>query len=440
MIVMGGVVGAGIFINPYVVARHVHSAAQILGVWIAGGVVALIGAFIYAELAARLPKAGGEYAYLREGMHPLVGFLYGWIALTVINAGGCAAVAVTFARYAQQLVPLGVPERAIAATTMVVLAAINCAGVRSGSALQSGLMILRIAAVVMLIACGLWGLMGAPGATSVETRVVSSGSAWTDLVAAFGAALIPVFFAYGGWQTANFVAAEVREPRRNLPRALVIGMLGVIGLYVAVNVVCVAVLGPAGLAATPAPAAAVVERVAGANGRQLLAAGIAISTLGFLSQSVLTYPRVLYAMAADGLLPSSIARLHSRSQAPVLAILLNAALTLAVLMIGRYEEILTYVESMDLAFFVLTAGTLFVFRRREKGAVASGRGAGAGAFRVPGHPWSTLAFMAVCLLVVVQVLFSHRGNTLIIGAIALAGALFYWLRRTRTNPAVGPTV
>jgi len=440
MIVMGGVVGSGIFINPHVVAQHLHSSAQILGVWVAGGVVALIGAFVYAELAARLPKAGGEYVYLREGIHPAVGFLYGWIALIVINAGGCAAVAVTFARYVGELIPLGVPERAIAVATIVVLAAVNCVGVRFGSAVQSGLMILRIAAIVMLVACGAWGLLGVPGAAGVAPTPGSSGSTSLDLAAAFGAALIPVFFAYGGWQTANFVAAEVREPRRNLPRALVIGMVGVIALYVAVNVICVKVLGPAGLAATPAPASAVMDRVAGTAGRELLAVGITISTLGFLSQSVLTYPRVLYAIAADGLFPASVARVHPRSQVPVLAILLNSALTLAVLMIGRYEEILTYVESMDLTFFALTAGTLFVFRKRERCAVALGEmRADGGAFRVPGHPWTTLVFIAVCFLVVLHTLFSHRGNTLVIGVIALAGALFYLLRRTWANPAAGQT-
>ncbi len=147
-------------------------------------------------------------------------------------------------------------------------------------------MILRIAAIVMLVACGVWGLLGVPGAAGVAPAPASSGSTSLDLPAAFGAALIPVFFAYGGWQTANFVAAEVREPRRNLPRALVIGMVGVIGLYVAVNVICVKVLGPAGLAATPAPASAVMDRVAGTTGRELLAVGITISTLGFLSQEL----------------------------------------------------------------------------------------------------------------------------------------------------------
>jgi basic amino acid/polyamine antiporter, APA family len=438
MIVMGGVIGSGIFINPHVVAQHLHSSAQILGVWVAGGMLALIGAFIYAELAARLPKAGGEYAYLREGVHPAAGFLYAWIALIVINAGGCAAVAVTFARYVRELISVGVPERAIAAITMVVLGAVNCIGVRFGSAVQSALMLLRIAAIVMLVACGVWGFPEVSAAAGVGPTAAPSGPTSLDLAAAIGAAMIPVFFAYGGWHTANFVAAEVREPRRNLPRALVIGMAGVIALYIAVNVICVKVLGPAGLAATPVPASAVMQRVAGPTGRKLLAVGITISTLGFLSQSVLTYPRVLYAIAADGLFPSSIARVHPKSHVPVLAIMLNSALAIAVLMIGRYEEILTYVESMDLTFFALTAGTLFVFRRREKRAVAAGdTRVDSGAFRVPGHPWTTLVFIAACLLIVLHALFSHRGNTLIIGVIVLAGAVCYLLRRTRVNPAAG---
>ena len=141
--------------NPYVVAQHLHSPALILGAWVTGGVAALLGAFIYAELAARLPKAGGQYAYLREAMHPAVGFFYGWLALIVINAGGCAAAAVTFARYARELLPFPLPERAIAGTAIVVLAAVNCAGIRAGSAVQSGLMLLRVGAIAILVICGM---------------------------------------------------------------------------------------------------------------------------------------------------------------------------------------------------------------------------------------------------------------------------------------------
>jgi len=427
MIVMGGVVGVGIFMNPSVVAGHLHSAALILGAWIAGGIVALLGAFIYAELAARLPEAGGEYVYLSKGIHPAAGFFYGWVALIVINGGGGAAVAVTFAEYLRLLVPVPVSDRAVGMVVIGLLTAVNCVGVRAGSTVQSTLMLLRIAAVAVLVYCGARWLGHSP--IAVWTPVLD-GPAPFDLATSFGSALIPVFFAYGGWQTANFVASEVREPRKNLPRALILGMAGVIVLYVAVNLICVRVLGAADLAATSAPASAVMRRVAGETGARVLSLGIALSALGFLSQSVLTYPRVSYAMARDGWLPRSFAGLDPRSQAPVLAIVLNSLLAIMVLAVGRYDEILTYVESMDLLFFGLTATTLFVFRRREKRATETSGCDWVASFRAPGHPWTTLVFIAVCFLVVLNSLFRNHGNTLVTGAVLLAGAVFYFFRRT----------
>ena len=220
------------------------------------------------------------------------------------------------------------------------------------------------------------------------------------------------------------MAAEVREPRKTLPRALLIGMISVIVLYLAVNLICLLVLGTAELAATPAPASAVMQRIAGDLGGKVLAAGIALSTLGFLSQSVLTYPRVLYAMAADNLFPSQVARIHPRTQAPVIAIVLNSALALAVLLIGRYEEIVTYVESVDLVFFGLTALTLSVFRRRDPYTSEQ-------TFRVPGHPWTTLTFIAICFSIALHILFHYHGNTLIIALILAVGAVVYRFRRRR---------
>jgi basic amino acid/polyamine antiporter, APA family len=410
MIVMGGVVGVGIFMNPSVVASHLHSPALILGAWTAGGIVALFGAFIYAELAARLPEAGGEYVYLREAIHPAAGFFYGWVALIVINGGGGAAMAVTFSEYLRTLVPVPVSDRALGVLVIVILTAVNCVGVRAASNVQSFLMLLRIAAVAVLVYGGIRWLGHSP---VVRSMPLLDRPASLDLATSFGSALIPVFFAYGGWQTANFVAAEVREPRKNLPRALILGMAGVIVLYLPVNFVCVRVLGPADLAAAPAPASAVMLCVAGKTGARILAAGIALSALGFLSQSVLTYPRVSYAMARDGWLPPAFAALDPRSQAPVLAIVLNSLLAIAVLAVGRYDQILTYVESMDLLFFGLTATTLFVFRRREKRATETFGWDSVPLFRAPGHPWTTLVFIAVCFLVVLNSLFRNHRNTLV---------------------------
>lgn len=424
MIVMGGVIGSGIFVNPAVVARHLHSPFLILGAWVAGGVLALLGAMIYAELGAILPKAGGSYAYLHDGFHPLLGFLYGWFSLLVINAGGTAAVALVFAKYFSVLMPIPIPERVIAATTILVLAAINCLGVRFGSNVQSTLMILRAGAIAVLIAAGIGWYLFASGATSLAWRPILNEPVSTDLLTPFGAAMIPVFFAYGGWQTANFLAAEMREPQKNLPRALVVGTLGVIALYVGVTFACVAVLGPEGLARTSTPASDVMQRVLGSKGAAFLGVGIAISTLGFLSQSVLTYPRVFFAMAADRVFPAGVSRVNARTQVPVVAILLASLSTVAVLLVGHYDAILVYVESMDGLFFGLSALALFVLRRR---AQASGMEV---AFRAPGHPWTTILFVAAYWLVVANSFYRYRQNALIVLGILAAGVplYFYWSR------------
>jgi APA family basic amino acid/polyamine antiporter len=242
---------------------------------------------------------------------------------------------------------------------------------------------------------------------------------------AFFAALTPVMFAYGGWQTASFVAAEMRDPRRDLARGLLVGVGGVIVLYVAVNVACVLALGAAGLAASPAPASSVMRLAFGERGAALIAAGIAISTLGFLSQGMLTAPRVYFAMAADGLFFRRVAWIDPRTRAPVVAIALQGVLALAIALSGTYEQILGYVVAVDFIFFGLTAGTLFVFRRRAPG------GADDGGARVPGHPWTTAFFAAACAVIVAATIYRDPGNSAVGIAIMLAGVPVYLLWRRR---------
>ncbi len=414
MIVMGGIVGAGVFINPYVVARQVGTGPLILLAWLIGGVVAMLGAFVYAELAARQPEAGGQYAYIREAFHPLLGFLYGWTLLLVIQSGGMAAVAMTFARYLAETTRLAVPEGAVAALTLAVLTAINCFGVRWGSNVQSALMVTKAAAIVGLVACGLWA------APAVASAPAVGPSSPMGLVVAMSAALVPVLFAYGGWQTASFVAAEMRDPQRDLPRGLLLGVAGVVALYLGVNFVCVRVLGPQALANTTTPASEVMRHALGETGALLIAAGIAVSTLGFLSQGILTAPRVYYAMAKDGVFFRSVGMLHPRTQVPIAAIVLQGAVATVIALSGRYEQILNYVVSMDFIFFGLTAAALFVFRRRDPGAPG---------YRVPGHPWTTGAFVITCALVVVGTVARYPANTAVGLGILATGVPVYFLWR-----------
>ena len=437
MIVMGGIIGSGIFINSYVVARQVHTPLLILGAWMTGGVVALVGAFIYAELAARYPNVGGQYAYLREAYHPSIAFIYGWALLLVTQTGGMAAVAVTFARYFLDITHAQLPDWSIAALALLLLTVINCFGVRAGSSVQNGLMVLKVLAIALLVVCGLCFAGAAHGlAGPTLDRPVS-----LSLLTAMGAAMTPVMFAYGGWQTASFVAGEMREPRRDLARGLLIGVAGVVLLYMAVNFVYLYALGPEGLAATETPASSVMRLAFGERGATLIALGISISTLGFLSQGMLTAPRVYFAMAEDGLFFRSVAWLNPRTRVPVLAIALQGALAIVIALSGKYEQILNYVVSVDFIWFGLTAAALFVFRKRtgrsetEATGDAQSHSTGKTAitsssnyFRVPGHPVTTALFVLACLLIVVSTVYKYPLNSAIGLVIVVAGipAYFFW--------------
>ena len=418
MIVMGGIIGSGIFMNPSVVALQVHTPFLILGAWVLGGLFALAAAFIWAELAALRPDVGGQYAYLREAFHPAVAFLYGWVLLLVVQTGGMAAVAVTFARYFVELTNLPIPSAYLAAIVLALLTVINCLGVRAGSTVQSILMVLKILAIAMLVVCGFLFAGRSANPSELLDRPVSP-----DLLTAFGAALVPVIFAYGGWQTATFVAGEIKEPRKNLPRGLILGVVGVVLLYLAANVVYISVLGTEGLAVSKAPASDVMRSALGDLGARIIAAGIAISTVGFLSQSMLTAPRVYFAMAKDGLFFERVGVVHRTTRAPIVAIGLQGLLAILIALLGTYERILNYVVSVDVIFFGLTACCIFVFRRREQ----------AGATRVPGHPFTTILFIAVCWLVAINTIFHFPTNTLIGIAILIAGIPAYWFWQQRNS-------
>ncbi|MBV8808608.1 MAG: amino acid permease [Acidobacteriaceae bacterium] len=416
MIVMGGIIGSGIFVNPYVVARQVHTGFLILGAWVAGGLVALAGAFIYAELAVLRPNLGGQYAYLREAYHPALAFLYGWALLLVMQTGGMAAVAVTFVRYAKDLVAIPLPDGLVATGVLAALTVVNCLGVRTGSAVQSTLMVLKIAAIAVLIGVGFSAKAMDRAGTSVNEPFRP------EFLVMFGAAVVPVLFAYGGWQTASFMTGEMRDPRRDLARALLFGVLGVTTIYISVNVVCLRTLGPAGLAATVTPAYTVMQSAIGTGGAVFMALAISVSTLGFLSQGMLTAPRIYFAMASDGLFFRFIAWVPKSTRVPAAAIILQGVLASIIALAGGYEQILNYVVSIDFIFFGLTGLSLFFFRRRIGAAPEH---------RTPGHPFTTFFFVSACWLVVLATFYHYPQNSLVGLGLLLLGipVYFYWSRR-----------
>ncbi len=420
MIVMGGIVGSGIFINPYLVARQFHRPVLILGAWAIGGWIALSGGFIWAELAARRPLLGGQYAYLREAYHPAVAFIYGWALLLVIQTGGMAAVAVTFARYFLEVTHLQIADRVIAVLVLAGLTAINCLGVRAGSTTQNVFMTLKICAIAAIVVCGiLFGKHSLAAGAAPPTPF----EPW-DFLRAGGAALTPIAFSYGGWQTATFMSAELRDPRRDLTRGLLIGVLGVVAIYLSMNFVYLRVLGAEGLAATSTPASTAMQQAVGSVGATFTAFAIAISTIGFLSQGMLTAPRVYFAMAEDGLFFRSVSYVSTRTHAPVVSIALQGALASVIALSGRYEQILSYVTSSDFIFFGLTAAALFVFRRREGGNEKVG-------YLVPGHPWTTGLFVFACAAIVAGTVFSHPQESLIGWLLLASGipAYLFWRRK-----------
>src|SRR6184192_4301212 len=331
MIVMGGIIGAGIFVNPAVVARNVHTPLLVLAAWLIGGMIALIGAFVYAELAALRPRVGGQYAYLRDAYHPIVAFLYGWTLLLVVQTGGMAGAAIIFGRYFCELFGLSISEQLIATLALAILTVINCLGVRAGSNVQNAVMLIKLVAIALLIGVGCFG----PAKTNpagVELPADSGG------FAGLARAMAPVLFAYGGWQTASFVSGEMRDPRHDLPRGLLIGVVGVILCYVLVSYSCLRVLGVAGLARTNVPASEVMRHALGERGAQVIAAGIAISTLGFLSQSILTALRVYYAMARDGVFFKAVGYLDPRTRVPTVEIVLQGVCAAAIALTGKYDQ------------------------------------------------------------------------------------------------------
>ncbi len=414
MVVVGGIIGAGIFINPYIVAQRLDTAPLVLAAWIAGGVVALCGALTFAELGSLRPEAGGHYAYLRDAYHPLAGFLYGWGLLLIIESGAIAAVAITFAQYALRLVGNeGGATVPLAVAAIVVVTVVNYFGVKPGSRLLNVFVVLKVAALAALILAGLLmpaeqpatepaGAVGeqSPGAATASADEGSAGATPLFIVA-FGAALIPVMFSYGGWQNANYVAEEIKDPQRNLPRSLVVGTSIVVTTYVLVNFVYLQALGHQGLAETATPAADTARQVFGAAGDRFIAAAIAISTFGFLDLTVLAPTRVYYAMARDGVFFDSVARLHPRYQTPSLAIVIQSTWAIALALTGSYAQLVDYVVFADWIFFGAAAASLFVFRR-----VVPLSERAEGTFRTIGYPIVPGVMVAAALLIIASVLWS----------------------------------
>jgi APA family basic amino acid/polyamine antiporter len=429
MMVVGGIIGSGIFLNPAVVAQRAGTAGLTITAWLIGGAVAVLGAFIYAELGGRRPEAGGGYVYLRDAFGPLPAFLYAWTLLLVIATGAIAAVAMTFASYAVAVA--GLPTTAItplALGAIALLTGINILGVKPSSVMTSLFTLLKLAALGLLILAGLAAIMG-KGA--LPTPVLVPLARRSTAVALAGS-LVPVLFAYGGWQQTNFVAEELVDAPRNLPRALLWGVGIVVVVYLLANVVYLSALGVGGLADSTAPAADTMQIFLGPAGRTFIAVGIALSTFGFLNLAICANARVYQAMARDRLFFDAFARLHPRFRTPAVALMAQGAWAAALALSGTYGELLDYVVFGDWIFFGLTAATLFVFRRQD--ALA---GTARQEFVTPAWKLSVLLFVAAAIYVVAGSVTANPANALRGSVLILLGVPLYLWRRRREGEVTG---
>jgi APA family basic amino acid/polyamine antiporter len=431
MVVVGGIIGSGIFMLPSIVAQRLPSSGLVLLAWATGGAIALAGAFAFAELATLFPSAGGQYVYLREAYHPLVAFLFGWASLLMIQGGGLGAVAITFSQYTLRLIGReDVSVSVAAAIAIAVVAAVNVVGVKPGSRLLNVLVILKLGALAVLIG---GGLLLRPAAPAPPVASPPSPAAGVSLLT-FGTALVPILFAYGGWQSVNLLAEETNEPRRTLPRALMAGTAIVIAVYLLANVVYLSVLSRPGLAATATPAAAAVLRLFGPGADRLISAAIAVSAFGFLDLTLLAPTRIYYAMGLDGVFLPALGRLHPRFQTPALAIVLQALWGIVLVLTGTYGDLVDSVVFGDWIFFGLTVAAVFRFRRRFPVATRA-----PGAFRLPGHPLLPGLFVAAALLVVGGAIQSNPKRSAVGAALLLAGVPVYAYFAARKAKAGGPS-
>jgi basic amino acid/polyamine antiporter, APA family len=419
-LVAGAMIGSGIFIVSADIARNVGSPGLMLSVWVLAGLTTVIGALTYGELAAAFPTAGGQYVYLREGISPLAGYLYGWTLFAVIQTGTIAAVAVAFARFAAVFVPaltpgvllgftvhlpsgpieVGVsPQRLLALAAVIVLTAINVRGVRTAALIQTSLTTIKVVSLAGLILAGLViGRNAHALAANFGAHFWSGGGLRLGVLPAMGGAMVGALFSMDAWNNVGFAAGELKSPRRDLPFAMAAGVLTVTVLYLLANLGYLSVLPLSSIAAAPQDrvATAVLQAVFGGAGLALMAAAIMISTFGCANGLILAGPRVYYAMARDGLFFRGAGTLHPRFKTPTLALAIQAVWTCVLCLSGTYSQLLDYVIFAALLFYLLTALSLFALRRKRPELERP--------VLVPGYPWLPALYVLLTGAIAVDLL------------------------------------
>lgn len=419
MIAAGACIGSGIFITPAEVALLLGNPGAVLLAWAVGGVVALTGSLTFAELAGRLPQAGGVYVFIRESFGRLWAFLYGWVILTVVTSGAIAALSLTFARYLGTIIPLSSTGQVVVGITAITaVTLVNILGVKPGEVFSSVFTVLKLLGILAIIVAGI--MLGTTFSLDATHDLVTKARLPVE---SFALAMIGVLWSYGGWHHASYVASEARAAPRIVPKAMILGALIVTVTYVLMNWAYLRLMPLDAIAGSQAVAADAMGAVFPGGG-VIVAGLIAVSTFGSIGIFTLTAPRIYYTMAKDGAFFRMIAKLHPKHQTPVFAILLQSAWAVVLLLLWEtFENLITYVVFMDWVFMTLAALAIFYFRKKMDKP-------GTGLFRTPLYPLVPLIFIAISAWFIVYTLIGKPAQAL--GGILLLVIglpVYYYSRR-----------
>jgi basic amino acid/polyamine antiporter, APA family len=433
LLVMGGILGVGIFFTPRAVAELVPDPTAFLALWGVGGLVALCGALTFAELGATFPRAGGWFVFLREAWGPFVAFLFAWVVMGVIATGAVSVMLEICTANLAALVPALGPPRgpgrlATGAAVLILVTGVTAMGTKAGARFQNACMAIKIAAILALVGGGLFAAAPEPAARAAQAAGGATGAG--SLASGMIRALLPVLFACGGWQMACYVAPQIERPQKNLPRAIVLGVAAVVVLYLALNATYVRVLGMRGLAADAAFAGRVAEVALGSAGGRILQGAIAVSALGVCIVTIVATPWMYVAMAREGLFFRRAGALHPRTGAPVAALCVQAAIALAYWLWGRAEVLVDAVVFVEWIFHGLVALALLRLRARRPELPRP--------FRSPAWPLAPVVYALVAAAVVLGNLSQSSPRDTGIGlAVLAAGAALYrpWRRLVAARDA-----
>ena len=431
LLFVGSVIGSGIFLTPGLILRQLDGSVGFsLLVWIAGGVLSLLGALTYAELAASNPEAGGLYCFIRDGFGRASAFLYGWCLFLVIASGSVAALARAFTEHFAEIFPLSALGKVILSVVMIaVVTAVNVWGTRKSSDLQNWTTLVKVGIIVILS-----GVLLSLGrhATDIPSALGSTQHGF-GLLSNFGLAMINVLWAYEGWQFGTYSAGEVVEPQRAFPRAFLLGSITLAGLYIIAVIAYLVALGPAGATASNTIASTSIGVVIGRKAEVIVAVTILISTFSAANSVILTAPRVFYAMANDNLFFKKLADVHPRFRTPAAAIVALGVWSAVLACAGKFAELIGGVIFIGWIFYGLGAAAIFPLRRAAKGAAIP--------YRVPGYPWTPLLFVLAAAAIVGNAIaaaitdpsqFKYIEVALVLFALGLPAYLFW---RKQSNPA-----